>query len=62
MQIIYFLMSSYGKYKSKIIIQKERTRWKTGKKSWCCHISHSEDRASSYILIIKANEMHYFSN
>jgi hypothetical protein len=28
------------------------------------HLSfwHSEDRASWYILIIKANEMHYFSN
>jgi len=24
-------------------------------------IRHSEDRASWYILIIKANEMHYFS-
>jgi len=23
---------------------------------------HSEDRASWYILIMKANEMHYFSN
>jgi len=25
-------------------------------------IWHSEDRASRYILLIKANEMHYFSN
>jgi hypothetical protein len=29
-------------------------------KQW--QIWHSEDRASWYILIIKANEMHYFSN
>jgi hypothetical protein len=27
-----------------------------------CLIWHSEDRASWYILIIKAKEMHYFSN
>jgi len=31
-------MSTYDKYKDKIMIQKERTRWKTGKKSGRCHI------------------------